>query len=1585
MAAVAAAAAAGGAGGAAVAGSSASSTTTTTSTSSSSSSITTTTSSTTSSSLAALEATLEKKLLTVTNTMDGIQGLSSWILDNKKHYTSIVKHWMKCMRKSSIPHRLNLFYVANDVIQNCKRKNAIIFRDAFSEVLIEAGTLVRDPSIRKSVERIFTIWEQRSVYPEELIVDLRAALVGRKPAEFTKVKTDSTLLVHSSCTHSADGRKSDIRHLSNKTRVVVKSKILAEFRPQALIDQLGSYKQAEDEREFKEKQLGTLRVDVCSTETLKRLKDRAGGKRFSKDFEESSSKLEDFCAELEREVKKTPPLIEALENAEIFYEAQYKEVKIVANAYKTFANRVNNLKKKLDQLKTTLPDPDESPIPSPSMDAPSPTGSESPVRPVEDVVVEPKKVEESPGPPTPEASGDNCDVEDMELSDDEAAGAVNIIAVESEEKKEESSPNAAATASVSPQPEKASVPAETTQAKSNTSTPPLALPNLANIDLGKISSILSSLTTAMKNTVSPVVGQTPVLAVTSAAPSSGLQLNSGMKAPVQKPSPVAPNPLASILSKVELTPESILSALSKTQGPSAPALQGLSSLLQSVTGNTSVPSSSAAPNTPTPAVTNVTSPVDKSVPIINASTQSLIQGLIGCSPNSPASEVSSGSSVNSAPVNHSPALSNTSLKAPANTTVLESSLRSTTSGSRGSMISQKSSTEAVTAEAEAEPSSPSSLELKIHNFLKVNPGFKALDLNIPLLSNLGSSDSKSLLQPSEGNRNPSSTILDNQDGTPVRDERGGTPTQDEIMDKPATPGTIDPMSLLSKLISPPSSSTSSTISPPLSLPQNRDSSYSEISNTVPSYQSNASYNRGRSPFPSSFKPSEMWEESSPHRDSPQEQFYSGESCTDFDYAGPPPSVKQPPKSILKSNKPADQIQSPNEYQSISTSYSRLKSVFSKPMKSILKKQEAYGSRSSSSRGYGDDDQGVEHENLPSPGQNNQFFPESNNIILQPSFSDLSRTGSLQKAFSDTLCSAPSHQPSSSQSVSSFSRTSVASIEKAVSLGSPVSATSTIEFKNMLKNASRRPTDDKPLESPISPAPTGGLSEKGNLPVFGQSGIVENVDEEQHCIETRISTSDLSESIEEKGAPIETLGSSTPSAGRLMFGEPIQTLDSSRGSGRGNMSHGRGGSRSSWFDQSESISDFEDDSSSIDVSEMTQGVPPSFRNQFEEHRLQFPDTSNSFRSNSFNTPFERQTQQIGLPPGSLHDHIGPPPVPTRDHIGHPPGPPPDHVLAPCPPQDHIGPPPVPLRDIGLPPVPPRDHMSLPPGPPPVSHDHLGPPGPPQEHVGVSSGSLRDHGSFSGPPQDHSGPPPGSTHEQIGPPRDHVGPPPGTSVDHIGPPSGPPPDRFGPALPPGPPPRDHLGPPPLDHLGPPPGPPVPPPGPPPRDHLVPPPGPPPIPPPGPPPGPPPRDVLGPPPGTLPQDHLVPPPGPPPRDPHVPPPGPPPQDVLGPLPGSPRDLLGPLAGPPRELLGLLPCPPRDFLGLTNRPPMQRSPRDYYGQPFTPQRDYNNPGRFFQRDFRGSFRPRESFQSGKRPGLPFGNPPYSTAPKRPYMPPRY
>lgn len=47
-------------------------------------------------------------------------------------------------------------------------------------------------------------------------------------------------------------------------------------QPQSLVDELLFHKRSEDQIELKEKQLATMRVDVCSTETLKCLKGVGG-------------------------------------------------------------------------------------------------------------------------------------------------------------------------------------------------------------------------------------------------------------------------------------------------------------------------------------------------------------------------------------------------------------------------------------------------------------------------------------------------------------------------------------------------------------------------------------------------------------------------------------------------------------------------------------------------------------------------------------------------------------------------------------------------------------------------------------------------------------------------------------------------------------------------------------------------------------------------------------------------------------------------------------------------------------------------------------------------------------------------------------------------------------------------------------------------------------------------------------------------------------------------------------------------------------------------------------------------------------
>ncbi|XP_051727973.1 regulation of nuclear pre-mRNA domain-containing protein 2a [Ctenopharyngodon idella] len=668
-----------------------------------------------------LESTLDRRFQTISNTMESIQGLSVWCIENKKYHSVIVRYWIKWLRKSDASHRLNLFYLANDVIQNCKRKNAIVYRTTFTDVLPEAMNLIsatKDSKVNKSVVRILTIWEERNVYSEEFISQLRSSLVRKEEPVKAPVNSRSAL----------------------------KSKIVAEFVPSGFIEHLSKYRKSMDEIELKEKQLAAMRVDVCSTEALKKLKDKAGGKRFSKDFEDGSTKLQEFVSFLDGEVKKGPPLMEALESADIFYEMQYKEVKIVAKAYETFANRVSHLKRKLDALKAMLPDPDDSPVPSPIEDAPSPTGSESPFHALEkigtpDPELDGQAMEEdlialadapsplssdggSPPPSVPVGDKDNRDIEDMELSDVEETETPAIIVeehvapavvskqssvmpnvTESLQTNEDTQTKQIATSAVA-------VPSTVTTATTTSTTPTTqSLPvNLAGVDLGKISSILSTITNVMKNSA---VGVGPVSRSSPSVPSTP---SSSQKTPTTTAPPA--NPLASILSRVDLNPSTLLSALSKTQTQGG--FQGLSSLLNNPASKTTTTSISDKQSLTTPltAETHTTPkvlPTPSSVPLARDTTSH------GC--------------------------------------VAPTPLQSNIANEKENPCSSLNST----------------LDCKIDNLLQGNTGLKGFNLGFP-----------SVLPWPKATVDSPSASAENLGGTPVRDEAGATPTQDEIMDVPQT-------------------------------------------------------------------------------------------------------------------------------------------------------------------------------------------------------------------------------------------------------------------------------------------------------------------------------------------------------------------------------------------------------------------------------------------------------------------------------------------------------------------------------------------------------------------------------------------------------------------------------------------------------------------------------------------------------------------------------------------------------------------------------------------------------------------------------
>ena len=150
--------------------------------------------------------------------------------------------------------RLALFYLANDVIQNCKRKNAKVFQDTFKKFLVEAVTLVRNDAIKSNIERIFDVWADRSVYDKEFIVKLHKALYGgenlSKPNELAE-KQPSSISSKSSANPSnindlTTSNANTITNIANNNEENNPSKhdleqIIAEFQPKKLCETISSF------------------------------------------------------------------------------------------------------------------------------------------------------------------------------------------------------------------------------------------------------------------------------------------------------------------------------------------------------------------------------------------------------------------------------------------------------------------------------------------------------------------------------------------------------------------------------------------------------------------------------------------------------------------------------------------------------------------------------------------------------------------------------------------------------------------------------------------------------------------------------------------------------------------------------------------------------------------------------------------------------------------------------------------------------------------------------------------------------------------------------------------------------------------------------------------------------------------------------------------------------------------------------------------------------------------------------------------------------------------------------------------------
>ncbi|XP_060184438.1 uncharacterized protein LOC132614101 [Lycium barbarum] len=147
---------------------------------------------------------LAEKLSKLNSSQQSIESLSRWCISYRKKAKQIVETWDKSFRSAQREQRVSFLYLANDILQNSRRKGSE-FVNEFWKVLpaslkhvFETG----DENGKKVASRLVDIWEERKVFGSRG-QNLKDEVLGKGPApSVSNLKSSNPIKVVKKDAHS---------------------------------------------------------------------------------------------------------------------------------------------------------------------------------------------------------------------------------------------------------------------------------------------------------------------------------------------------------------------------------------------------------------------------------------------------------------------------------------------------------------------------------------------------------------------------------------------------------------------------------------------------------------------------------------------------------------------------------------------------------------------------------------------------------------------------------------------------------------------------------------------------------------------------------------------------------------------------------------------------------------------------------------------------------------------------------------------------------------------------------------------------------------------------------------------------------------------------------------------------------------------------------------------------------------------------------------------------------------------------------------------------------------------------------------
>ncbi|XP_030086636.2 regulation of nuclear pre-mRNA domain-containing protein 1B isoform X1 [Serinus canaria] len=297
------------------------------------------------------ESALEKKLSELSNSQQSVQTLSLWLIHHRKHAGPIVAVWHRELRKAKSSRKLTFLYLANDVIQNSKRKGPEFTRE-FESVLVDAFSHVAreaDEGCKKPLERLLNIWQERSVYGSEFIQQLKLSMEDSNSPQ-TKVAEEKKSLKRTF--QQIQEEEDDDYPGSYSPQDPSAGPLLTEDLIKALQDLENA---ASGDATVRQK-IASLPQEVQDVSLLEKITDKEAAERLSKTVDEACLLLAEYngrlAAELEDRRQLARMLIEYTQNQKDVLTEKEKKLE----EYKQKLARVTQVRKELKSHIQSLPD-----------------------------------------------------------------------------------------------------------------------------------------------------------------------------------------------------------------------------------------------------------------------------------------------------------------------------------------------------------------------------------------------------------------------------------------------------------------------------------------------------------------------------------------------------------------------------------------------------------------------------------------------------------------------------------------------------------------------------------------------------------------------------------------------------------------------------------------------------------------------------------------------------------------------------------------------------------------------------------------------------------------------------------------------------------------------------------------------------------------------------------------------------------------------------------------------------------------------------------------------------------------------------